>query len=87
MSPPPKEIIEEEVVTHVIGKKPLLGKAWKDKNTGDYIRYRCYSYGIEYKVNDPVYIESQRSDQPFFICQIQVRFTMIGCYLWSLLIN
>lgn len=73
MTPPhDDEFVEEEVVTHVIGKKPLLGKVWKDLNTGDFVRYRCYSYGIEYKINDPVYIESQRPEQPFYICCIQV---------------
>ena len=74
MSPPPEDVDEEEVVTHVIGKKPLLGKVWKDKTSGDYVRYRCYSYGIEYKIGDPVYIESQRPEQPFYICCIQVSF-------------
>ena len=72
MSPPPEDVDEEEVVTHVIGKKPLLGKVWKDKTSGDYVRYRCYSYGIEYKIGDPVYIESQRPEQPFYICCIHV---------------
>ena len=70
--PPPDNIIEEEVVTHVIGKKALLGKVWKDTESGDYVRYRCYSYGIEYKIGDPVFIESQRPEHPFHICQIQV---------------
>ena len=70
--PPENNIEEEEVVTHVIGKKPLLGKVWKDTNSGDLVRYRCYSYSIEYKIGDPVYIESQRPEQPFYICCIQV---------------
>lgn len=74
MSPPGEDITEEEVVTHVIGKKPLLGKVWKDSKTGDVLRYRCFSYGIEYKIGDPVYIESQRPEQPFYICCIQVGF-------------
>ena len=52
------------------GKKPLLGKAWKNTATGDYVRYRCYSYGIEYKIGDAVYIESQSPEQPFYICCI-----------------
>ena len=65
------DIVEEEVVTHVVGKKPLLGKVWKTE-TGDIVRYRCYSYGIEYKIGDPVFIESQRPEQPFHICCIQV---------------
>ena len=67
-----KNIDEEEIVTHVIGKKPLLGKVWKDKSSGDYVRYRCYSYGIEYRIGESVYIESQRPEQPFYICQIHV---------------
>lgn len=71
MSPLPPEYVEEEVVTHVIGKKPLLGKVWKNKESGDYVRYRCYSYGIEYKPGDAVYIESQRPEQPYYICCIQ----------------
>ena len=73
MSPPPDDITEEEVVTHLIGssKKSLLGKAWKNTTTGDYVRYRCYSYGIEYKIGDAVYIESQRPEQPFYICKIE----------------
>lgn len=71
-TPPSSDIEEEEVVTHVIGKKPLLGKVWKDTKTGDLVRYRCYSYSIEYKIGDPVYIESQRPEQPFYICCIQV---------------
>ena len=73
MSPLPEDFTEEEVVTHVVGKKPLLGKVWKDNSTGEYVRYRCYSYGIEYKIGDCVYIESQRPEQPFYICCIQVR--------------
>ena len=72
-----KNIDEEEIVTHVIGKKPLLGKVWKDKTSGDYVRYRCYSYGIEYRIGESVYIESQRPEQPFYICQIHVSFTFI----------
>ena len=66
--------MEEEVVTHVIGKKALLGKVWKDTDSGDYVRYRCYSYGIEYKIGDPVFIESQRPEDPFHICLIQVSY-------------
>jgi hypothetical protein len=72
-SPMPDECEEEDVITHVVGKKPLLGKVWKEKSRGDYIRYRCYNYGIEYKAGDAVYIESQRPDQPYYICCIQVR--------------
>ena len=81
-SPPDDNIVEEEIVTHVTGKKPLLGKVWKDAETGDILRYRCYSYGIEYKaqskkynqLGDHVYIESQRPEQPFYICQIHVSY-------------
>ena len=71
-----KNIEEEEIVTHVIGKKPLLGKVWKDKTSSDYVRYRCYSYGIEYRIGEAVYIESQRPEQPFYICQIHVSFNL-----------
>lgn len=39
---------------------------------GDYSRYRCYNHGIEYKPGEAVYIESQRPDQPYYICCIQV---------------
>ena len=88
---------EEDIVTHVIGKKPLLGKVWKQdpsaatpnnppavvgdgkdgKENAPVVerglcdRYRCYNYGIEYKPGDTVYIESQRPDQPYYICCIQ----------------
>ncbi len=71
MSPIPEDFTEEEVVTHVVGKKQLLGKVWKDNKTGEYVRYRCYSYGVEYKIGDAVYIESQRAEQPFYVCCIQ----------------
>jgi hypothetical protein len=73
-SPIPDECDEEDLITHVVGKKPLLGKVWRDRARGDYTRYRCYNYGIEYKSGDAVYIESQRPDQPYYICCIQVRF-------------
>ena len=76
-SPLPEDFEEEDVITHVVGKKPLLGKVWKDKERGDYCRYRCYSHGVEYKSGDAVYIESQRPDQPYYICCIQVRLHVI----------
>ena len=34
------------------------------------MRYRCYDNNIEYKIGDNVFIESQRPDQPFYICNI-----------------
>jgi arginine-glutamic acid dipeptide repeat-containing protein len=34
------------------------------------VRYRCYDHNIEYKPGDCVFIESQRADQPFYICFI-----------------
>ena len=49
-----------------------MGKVWRDKSRGDYTRYRCYSFGVEYKSGDAVYIESQRPEQPYYICCIQV---------------
>ena len=77
-SPMPEDCEEEDVITHVVGKKPLLGKVWRDKARGDYSRYRCYNYGIEYKSGDAVYIESQRPEQPYYICCIQVRSSFNG---------
>ena len=71
-SPIPDDFEEEDVITHVVGKKPILGKVWRDKSRGDYTRYRCYSFGVEYKSGDAVYIESQRPEQPYYICCIQV---------------
>ena len=71
-SPVPEDMMEEEVVTHVVGKKPLLGKVWRRESDGVCARYRCYNYGIEYKPGDAVYIESQQQDQPYHICAIQV---------------
>jgi hypothetical protein len=76
-SPIPADHEEEDVITHVVGKKPLLGKVWRDKNRGDYTRYRCYNYGVEYKSGDAVYIESQRPELPYYICCIQVIFPPI----------
>lgn len=73
-SPIPDDFEEEDVITHVVGKKPILGKVWRDKSRGDYTRYRCYNYGVEYKSGDAVYIESQRPEQPYYICCIQVSY-------------
>ena len=70
-SPLPEGFVEEDIVTHVSGKKPLLGKVLK-REDGICVRYRCYNYGIEYKPGDAVYIESNRPECPFYICAIQV---------------
>ena len=64
------EEIEEDIVTHQVGKRPLAGKVWRNSSTGDYTKYLCVNYSAEYKQGDSVYIES-RPDQPFYICQIQ----------------
>ena len=54
----------------VVGtKKHSFGKTWKN-GKGEYLRYRCYDNNIEYKIGDHVFIESQRPDQPFYICNI-----------------
>jgi hypothetical protein len=89
-SPIPADHEEEDVITHVVGKKPLLGKVWRDKNRGDYTRYRCYNYGVEYKSGDAVYIESQRPELPYYICCIQVIFPQLfseNCLLYYSLLN
>ena len=71
-SPLPEGFSEEDIVTHVAGKKPLLGKVLRRDSDGICVRYRCYTYGVEYKPGDAVYIESNRSESPFYICAIQV---------------
>ncbi len=60
-----------KVTTPVHGKKSLVGKAYR--TNGRCLKYRCESYGIDYEVGDTVYIESQRTEQPYYICIIQVR--------------
>ena len=66
----PSDIDEEDVRQSVAGtKKHSFGKTWKN-NKGEYIRYRCYDSNVEYKIGDNVFIESQRPDQPFYICNI-----------------
>ena len=61
----------EEIRQSVNGKsKHSIGKAWKSRSSGDYLRYRCYDRNVEYKPGDNVFIESQRPDQPFYICNI-----------------
>ena len=66
----PEEYTEEEVVTQTgSGKKTLYGKVYKNTNNGEYEIYRCYTYGIEYKVGETIYIdESRGSDSPYNIC-------------------
>ena len=39
------EEIEEDIVTHQVGKRPLAGKAWRNSSTGDYTKYLCVDYG------------------------------------------
>ena len=50
--------------------KHSIGKAWKKPESGEYLRYRCYDRNVEYKPGDSVFIESQRPDQPYYICNI-----------------
>ena len=66
----PSDIDEEDVRQSIVGtKKHSFGKTWKN-NKGEYLRYRCYDNNVEYKIGDNVFIESQRPDQPFYICNI-----------------
>lgn len=62
---------EEEIVTLTVGKKPMTGMVWRSTETGECTKYHCDSYDVDYKIGDAVYIESQRSDQPYYICVIQ----------------
>lgn len=39
------EDVEEDIVTHQVGKRPLPGKVWKNTSTGDYTKYLCMEYG------------------------------------------
>ena len=67
----PDFLTEEEVVTQTIGsdKNTLYGKVYKNINNGQYERYRCYTYGIEYKVGETIYIDdSGKPDSPYNIC-------------------
>ena len=66
----PDFLTEEEVVTQTIGsdKNTLYGKVYKNINNGQYERYRCYTYGIEYKVGETIYIDdSGGPDSPYKI--------------------
>jgi len=70
-SPVPDDIEEEDIRQSISGKsKHSVGKAWKNTVSGEYLRYRCYDRNVEYKTGDCVFIESQRPDQPFYICYI-----------------
>ena len=67
--------------------KQCLGKVWKSGVSGEYLRYRCYDRNVEYKTGDSVFIESQRPDQPFYICNItefkrSKRDTLVVCIRW-----
>lgn len=42
-------------------------QVWRNKATGDYLRYKCIKYDVEYRPGDTVFMESQRPDQPFYI--------------------
>ena len=69
-SPVPSDVDEEDVRQSIVGtKKHSYGKTWKN-GKGEYLRYRCYDNNTEYKIGDNVFIESQRPDQPFYICNI-----------------
>ena len=70
-SPVPEGILVEDIRQSITGKssKHSIGKAWKNDN-GEYVRYRCYDRNVEYKPGDSVFIESQRPDQPYYICNI-----------------
>ncbi len=50
--------------------KPCTGKAWKNTADGKYVRYQCMDKDVEYRLGDSVFIESQRPEQPFYICNI-----------------
>ncbi|KAK7023422.1 hypothetical protein SK128_002039 [Halocaridina rubra] len=67
----PDGTVIEEVMTAVVGKKqPVRGQAFRAPN-GEYVSYHCTDDATLYRPGDSVYIESQRADQPFFICSIQ----------------
>ncbi|XP_050730584.1 arginine-glutamic acid dipeptide repeats protein-like isoform X3 [Eriocheir sinensis] len=67
----PDGTVIEEVMTAVVGKKqPVRGQAFRAPN-GEYVSYLCTDDTTLYRPGDSVYIESQRADQPFFICSIQ----------------
>ncbi|XP_071549730.1 uncharacterized protein Gug isoform X2 [Panulirus ornatus] len=67
----PDGTVIEEVMTAVVGKKqPVRGQAFRAPN-GEYVSYLCTDDATLYRPGDSVYIESQRADQPFFICSIQ----------------
>ncbi|KAK8378837.1 hypothetical protein O3P69_009510 [Scylla paramamosain] len=67
----PDGTVIEEVMTAVVGKKqPVRGQAFRAPN-GEYVSYLCTDDSTLYRPGDSVYIESQRVDQPFFICSIQ----------------
>jgi len=86
-SPVPDDIDEEDIRQSIVGtKKHSYGKTWKNSD-GEYLRYRCYDNNTEYKIGDSVFIESQRPDQPFYICNItefkrSKRDTLMVCIRW-----
>jgi len=93
LSPIPSDIEEEDVRQVVVGKsskssttKFSYGRAWKNED-GEYKRFRCYDYNTEYKAGDSVFIETQKSDQPFYICNItefkkSKRDNLMVCIRW-----
>jgi len=87
-SPVPEDVEVEDIRQSVSGKsKHCKGKVWKSGGSGEYLRYRCYDSNIEYKTGDSVFIESQRPDQPFYICNItefkrSKRDTLVVCIRW-----
>lgn len=61
-----------EIVEMNVGKRPYHGKVWKKAGNGEVMKYHCLTHAKDYSPGEAVYIESQRPDQPYYICQIQV---------------
>eukprot|EP00094_Tigriopus_californicus_P007403 TCALIF_07126-PA protein Name:"Similar to Rere Arginine-glutamic acid dipeptide repeats protein (Rattus norvegicus)" AED:0.09 eAED:0.09 QI:267/0.5/0.33/1/1/0.66/3/0/919 len=60
-----------EIVEMNVGKRPYHGKVWKKAGNGEVMKYHCLTHAKDYTPGEAVYIESQRPDQPYYICQIQ----------------
>ncbi|CAB4069133.1 RERE [Lepeophtheirus salmonis] len=67
----PSDEDSEPTRSNTGSKKPLKGKVWKSSISGDYVRYRANECGTDYCPGDAVYIESQRPEQPYYVCAIQ----------------
>jgi len=63
------ELVEDNVVTYVHGKRPLRGRVWR--RNGECLRYHCDNSDLEYGVGDAVYVESETPEQPYHICIIE----------------